>query len=328
MASFLDTKRNDICFRIQLWLVAILALGACDQDQQPQATSCSAFEIVVGFGVGGGTDLFARTLSKALQDDVGVPVQIVNITAGSGVAAFRDVLRRPKDGCSLLALTTDYIVLASVQPQDVDLSQLRFLTRAHAELGLLSAKSDLDGGWNAILARARNEDRPLLVGGVGARSFDRAVVNLALKNAPASIRFRYIPYSGAKEMQADLLGGRLDLIYDEYGVMKPLLDAGKAKAVVFFYNEPLDVLPGVPTTTDLGLTTPPPIWRGLGMHKNVPDPIAIKLESAILEALNSPAYKVYEQNRRLDLIDGRLDGAAFTAAIDEELIQFKAVLGQ
>ena len=282
--------------------------------------SCRAIEILVGFGVGGGTDLFARNMATGLRRVIGLPVQVVNITGGSGVGAFRELVKRRADGCTLLALTTDYVVLSVLQPEDVDLNRLRPVLRAHTELGLLSTRRDGEVNWAALRENAREEDRKLLIGGVGARSFDRAAVDITL--GEAGLPYRYIPYGGAKEMQADLLGGRLDAIYDEFGVMKPMLDAGEARALVVFNEYPVDLLPDTPPARALDLNVAPPIWRGLAIHAETPDTDISRLIDAAQKAMATPHYREYEMLRHLDLMDGALDGPAFASALAGERAAF------
>ncbi|MEO0398865.1 MAG: tripartite tricarboxylate transporter substrate binding protein [Pseudomonadota bacterium] len=318
------------CVTLKAFAGLLAVFGAACGSPAPsneRATAdarCSAIEILVGFGIGGGTDLFSRTLAGALRKDLGAPVQVVNITGGSGVSAFRELMKRPANGCTLLALTSDYVVLHTLQPKDVDLNRLAPLARAHTELGLLSGRADGPASWDALVALAKAEDRRLLIGGVGARSFDRAAVDITL--ADAGIAYRYIPYSGAKAMQTDLFGGRLDAVYDEFGVMKPVYEAGAARPFMVFNDEPIALLPDTPTASALGLNVAPSIWRGVAMHWETPGADIDRLALAIGRALQSDSYKTYEAQRRLDLMQGGLSAADFTTALASDQREFAAVL--
>lgn len=259
-----------------------------------------------------------------MRADMGTPVQVVNITAGSGRGAFRELMKRPADGCTLLALTSDYLVLEAIHGDEVDLGQLTLLARAHAELGLLSARGDAPARWEDIVERARQDNRRVLVGGTGAKSFDRTAVDITL--GASDIAYRYIPYNGTKEMQADLLGGRLDAVYDEYGVMKPLYEAGVATPLLVMSDTPLARLNTVPTATALGLEAAPAIWRGIGIHAETQETDKLRLAKATARALRSDAYVAYEKARNLDLLEGRLDGPAFAHALAQERGAFQAAL--
>jgi len=306
-----------------LLVLVVAGVSACG-EREARAGPCPAVEVLVGFGIGGGTDLFARNLAEALQKERQVPVQVINLTGGSGVAAYRELISRPADGCTLLALTSDYVVLATMQPDDVDLNELRFLLQAHRELGLLSTRTIGNTTWSETVAAARREQRPVLIGGIGARSFDRLAVATTL--AGSSVRYRYIPYSGAKEMQADLLGGRLDVIYDEFGTMKPLFDAGQSRPLVLLHDTPIDLLPDAVPAPMAGLQVPPPIWRGIVVHANTPQNVATELEESLRRAMQRENYKVYEAQRYLNMLGGMRDASSFTATVQQDLREFRAML--
>ena len=299
------------------WLLICGLLAACDVTP-PAAEACKRLEILVGFGIGGGTDTFARQLAAPLSEVAGLPVQVANLTAGSGIAAYRELLARPADGCTLLAVTSDYPILSLYEPETIDLDALDFLVRAHAEIGLLLERSGAQGSWPALLEHLRRERRSLLVGGVGARSFDRSAIAIAL--ADQGLRYRYIPYGGAREMQADLLGGRLDAMYEEFGAAKGLLDSGQVEALVVLTENRVEMLPDAATAAELGLPVPPPIWRGIAMRNAVPDDRIAEVAAAVNHALQSETYVAYEQGRYLHLGQGYLgDSGAFSEAVQAEV---------
>lgn len=299
------------------WLLACWLLAACDVTP-PADDACRRLEILVGFGIGGGTDTFARQLASPLAATAGVPVQVVNLTAGSGIAAYRELFARPSDGCTLLAVTSDYPILSLYEPETVDLGKLRFLVRAHTEIGLLLEQAGHRNSFPALLETVREAQRSLLVGGVGARSFDRSAITIAL--ADRRIRYRYIPYGGAREMQADLLGGRLDAMYEEFGNAKGLLDSGQLQALVVLAKHRVEMLPYAPAAAELGLSVPPPIWRGVAVNGAVPEVRAAELSAALNRALQSPSYVAYERGRYLHLGRGYLsDAEAFADAVAGEL---------
>lgn len=302
--------------KLRFLLAAVFSvLVSCDAQPQEKG-ACRSMEILVGFGAGGGTDLFARHLAEGMASQLNKPVTVINYSAGAGRAAFRELFKRPANGCTILAITSDYVVLSAFQPREIDLSKLTFIARAHIEVGLLSANGRGLTDWNALILDARKADRPLLIGGIGARSFDRSVVTQALIGT--DLRFRYIPYDSTKEMQADLLGHRLDAVYDEFGVMKPLYQSGQAQPLVVLNNDRITPLPDTPSAPELGLVSPPSIWRGVALSAETSDAAVRAIEDLVTTAMMTPAYRQYEQDRGLNLIDGRADGSTFAVDVMRE----------
>src|SRR5918996_693526 len=67
--------------------------------------------IVCPWAAGGGTDRVARQLAVLLEQDLGVPVNVVNATGGDGVTGHsRGALARP-DGYSMTLVTSEIATL-------------------------------------------------------------------------------------------------------------------------------------------------------------------------------------------------------------------------
>ncbi|MBO6675261.1 MAG: tripartite tricarboxylate transporter substrate binding protein [Rhizobiales bacterium] len=303
------------------------ALLAATQSLAQDATiGCSSVELIVGFGAGGGTDLFARSIQPRIEEELGVPVQVLNITGGSGVVAFRDVMRRPADGCTIFGINTDYVLLeVTGAAAELSLLDMSPLVRAHVDIGLLNASASGAESFEAMVMTARNEGRDLLIGGVGAGSFDEGAVMILMDQS--DIGYRFIPYDGAQEMHADLLGGRLDLAYDEVGVMLPMAEAGQVRPLLVAFDERIDSLPEVPTAGELGLNVSPPIWRGVAVRRETPEDIKQAIASAVEAALSDERYRAYEIGRSLDIVPGFAGPDAFPDIVRLEIENFAASLG-
>lgn len=294
-------------------------------NAESKKVDCRSVEVLVGFGAGGGTDLFVRSVTDSMEDSLGVPVQVINMPGSTGGLAFRDLTKRPADGCTILATVTDYIVGEANGQSDLSLiEETDPLVRAHVDIGTISVSHDnAAADWNALVEKAKEDNKTVFIGGIGAGSFDEAVVNILLANA--GIEHKFVPYDGAKEMAADLLGGRLDAIYDEVGVMEPLVKADQARVMFISFDKRLDMWPDVPTADELGLKTSPPLWRGMAVKKGTPEETRAVLEAAVTKALDADKYKDYAHQRALDVSPGFMDSEQFSKVLDDELKDFKAV---
>lgn len=312
-----------------LMTAVLLALqaGPSTDTAKAEDTSfdCRAIEFIVGFGAGGGTDLFARAIQPGMEEELGVPVQVLNIPGGSGTIAFAEVMNRPADGCTVFAINTDYVLLEVTGASDLSLLDLSPLVRAHVDIGLLNAGVEGAQTFQSLLSQSREEGRDLLIGGVGSGSFDEGAV--AILMAQANVNYRYIPYDGAQEMHADLLGKRLDLVYDEVGVMLPMTQAGQVKPLLVAFDQRIEALPDVPTASELGLGTSPPIWRGIGVREETPDMLKQAIASAVEAALDGDAYRAFEASRSLDIAQGRAGPDLFRSIVAAEIESFSNSLG-
>jgi len=315
--------------RIVNWLgVVLVGLIVAGWATPSSAASypCKSVEWIVGWGAGGGSDRFARSIARGVSENLGVPVKVINMKGASSVLAQQETIKRPADGCTIFSITPDQITneLTGL----TDLSTLGTLTpvfRAHVDVGMLHSK---EGGkfetWEAVVVYAKANEGELLIGGTGAASFDEIVANVVMKSAGAT--FRYIPYESAKEMHADLLGGRLDVIYDEVSVMSGMIEAGQVRPLIVLAEKRLEKFPDVPSAKELGYQVPPSLWRGASVKKGTTDDIVMMLEAAYRKAADTDAYKEFEEGRLLNLYPGRLGSADFTKVIADEHGTYKDVI--
>ena len=306
-------------------LVGLIAVGWTSPASAADYP-CKSVEWIVGWGAGGGSDRFARSIAPGVSDVLGVPVKVINMKGGSSVLAQEETIRRPADGCTIFSITPDQITneLTGL----TELSALGTLTpvfRAHVDVGMLHSQ---EGGkfetWDSVIDYAKANEGELLIGGTGAASFDEIVVDVVMNSADAT--FRYIPYESSKEMHADLLGGRLDVIYDEVSVMSGMIEAGQARPLIVFAERRLEKFPDVPSAKELGYKVPPSLWRGASVKKETPDEIVAMLEAAYMKAADSDAYKEFEEGRLLNLYPGRLGSEDFTKVIADEHGLYKGVI--
>lgn len=298
----------------------ITAAFALPDEIHAAELDCRSVEFVVPTGAGGGTDLMARSLAQGFEEASGISAQVVNVSGGSGIVGKQEVLSRPANGCSLLAITLDYVIFEANGVEAASLADMAPVYRAHADVGFLHAGTEGSiGSWDDARAKAE-ADGPLLIGGTGSGSFDEAAIDIMLKDA--DVDFRYVPYDNPGEMHADLIGGRLDLMYEESGVAAPLIDGNKITPVVVAYTERVDIYPDVPTVEEAGLSVSPPIWRGVAVHGDTSADIVTVLEGHMAAAAKTQAYIDFAKQRGLDIIDGALMSEAFAESIAEQRAVF------
>jgi putative tricarboxylic transport membrane protein len=287
---------------------------------------CKSVEWIVGWGAGGGSDIFARSIAPGLSENLGVPVKVTNMKGASSVPAQEETIKRPADGCTIFSITPSLITneLTGL----TDLSTLGTLTpvfRAHVDVGMLYSK---EGGkfetWEAVAVYTKANEGKLLIGGTGTAGFDEIVANVVMQSAGAT--FRYLPYESASKINDDLLGGRLDLIYDEISVMSGMIEAGQMRPLIVLAEKRLEKYPDVPSAKELGYQVPPSLWRGASLKKGTPDDIVMILETAFTKAAATDAYMKFEDGRLLNLYPGRLGSADFAKVIADEYGMYKDVI--
>jgi len=130
--------------------------------------------------------------------------------------------------------------------------------------------------------------------GVGASSHVSAVF---FQNISGT-RFQLVPYRGLAPAIQDLIGGQIDLVFDQVSNTLPHVQEGKIRAYAVAAKTRLALAPDVPTTDEAGLPDfHISVWHALWMPKGTPKVIIASLNAAIVETLADPAV----QRRLADL---------------------------
>jgi tripartite-type tricarboxylate transporter receptor subunit TctC len=99
----------------------------------------------------------------------------------------------------------------------------------------------------------------------------------------------HVPYRGAGPALNDLLGGSVDMMFDNLPSSMPHIKSDRLRALAVAWPTRLDTLPNVPTFKELGLAAVnEPVWYGLVAPAGTPDVIIQKLHAATVKVLNLP----------------------------------------
>jgi tripartite-type tricarboxylate transporter receptor subunit TctC len=108
------------------------------------------------------------------------------------------------------------------------------------------------------------------------------------------------------------VGGHIDLLHEEPGVIISLIDAGTIVPIIAFTEERLKRFPNVPTGRELGVDITFGRWRGLAVKKGTPKERIKILHDGFKKAMDSDVYKTITHSQLLDLRPGYLSPDDFT----------------
>lgn len=102
-----------------------------------------------------------------------------------------------------------------------------------------------------------------------------------------------------------MLGGHIDTIFEEPGVVIGMVEEKLVTPVMILTGKRLAKFPDVPAAGEIGVV-PPMMWRGIAVKRGTPPEIVKYLEQVFTKSLKSNLYKSFEQNRLLYLYPGYL----------------------
>jgi putative tricarboxylic transport membrane protein len=301
--------------------VAMLFLGAslALAIEKPKNYPERPVEVVVGYGAGGGSDLFARAIVAEARKLMKVPLPVVNKPGAGGVVALEYLQGQPADGYTILAGAATVVLtgglLGMTKYQYTDFAPI---IRAQHDVMLLVVKYDSPFKTiQDVIADAKARPGQQTWGIVGTAKGYQAYIADSFANA-VGITPKIIPFDKAGRQQAALLGGHTQVMLDEPATVISLAEGKKVRPLLAFSKERIRPFPDLPTIGEMGAKDFPGIYRGVVVKKGTPPEIIRYLVEVFTAAYHSPAYKKYEAADFLDLRKGFLGPQEFEAFLRED----------
>jgi tripartite-type tricarboxylate transporter receptor subunit TctC len=294
-------------------VLALPATGALAESAWPD----KPITLIVPFPPGGGTDLVVRTLQPALSRELGQNVIIQNTGGAGGTVGSGQAARARPDGYTALAVTTSTTALsASLYKKlpynpEKDFDYIGFIGTSPYVLAVQPAlkAATVDTLTDALKAR-----RTGTFASVGAGTVSHLLGEMFTKDKKLDLT--HVPYRGAAPAYTDLIGGQVDIMFDNPVGLAPFVQSGKLVAVAT--TSPTPILPGVPTFASQGMPAYTQVlWYGLAFPKQTPEAIVQKMNAALNAALRDPAVA---SDLAAKGVDGRPGTSeALTQAVSHDL---------
>ncbi|MEI2417396.1 tripartite tricarboxylate transporter substrate binding protein [Orrella sp. JC864] len=251
--------------------------------------------LIVPWAAGGGTDSVARAIASALEKELGVIVNVVNRTGGSGVVGHSAMATAKPDGYTIGLITGELTMMhwqGLTKLTYKDFTPLGMINYDYAGIQVASNAKYQDVK-SLIQDIAQQPKGTLKASGTGQGGiWHIALAGLLLDQQIAPDQVTWIPSQGAAPAMVELVSGGIDIVPSSIAEGRSMLDAKRSKALAVMAPERNPSYPDVPTLKEgLGTGYTIGVWRGIAGPKGLDEQIAAKLESAIQAAFQSDTYK-------------------------------------
>ncbi|HYD79319.1 MAG TPA: tripartite tricarboxylate transporter substrate binding protein BugE [Paucimonas sp.] len=285
--------------------------------------------LIVPFAPGGTTDIVARIVADKLGKELGQTVIVENRGGGGGAIGAAAISKAAPDGYTLgvSTVSTHAVNAACNSKLGYDpIAGFTPITNMARTPNVLTVNIKFPAqDFKQFLDQVRKSPGKLNYATSGTCSIQH-MVGEQFKVATRTFVL-HIPYRGAGPALNDLLGGQVDMMFDNLPSSMSHIQAGKLRPLAIAWNKRLEALPNVPTFAELGLKqVNDPAWYGLVAPAKTPDDIVRKLHAATLKVLNLP-----EVRDRLKLQGAEPVGntpAEHAAEIKAELEKMKNVVAK
>jgi tripartite-type tricarboxylate transporter receptor subunit TctC len=247
--------------------------------------------MVVPYPPGGTTDVLGRMVAEGLSERLGRQVVVDNRSGASGIIGTEYVQKAAPDGYTLVFVSSGHGVLKDLypnlpfDPNDDFTAVARIAGTAyalvvHPSLGV----SDLAG----LIALAKQKPGTLSFASTGMGTAQH--LSGELFKRLAAIDIVHIPYRGSGTVRADLMTGRVPLMFENLALMAPVLQRGELRGLAVTGAGRSPLVPQIPTMAESGFPEATiEGWFGLLGPKGMPAPVVAALNAATNATLQSPA---------------------------------------
>jgi tripartite-type tricarboxylate transporter receptor subunit TctC len=280
-------------FKVSIAFLILLGFANTIYAQTSAGYPDKPVRIIVPYPPGGFNDTMARIFARKLQTSLGQTF-IVDNKPGGGTILGTDIgAKASPDGYTLLVAGFPLVVnqyLSNKLPYDSkkDFSPI-ILGGQTPNLLLVPIASPIKSLADLVAAAKANPGK-LNYGSSGNGTSQH--LSMEYFKSVTGTELNQIPYKGSAPMVADLLGGQLDVMFDNLPNALPHVKAGKMRALGVTSAHRLSSAPSIPTLAEQGYPGfEVSVWYGLVAPANVPTPILVKINAELNKALKSEEVK-------------------------------------
>jgi tripartite-type tricarboxylate transporter receptor subunit TctC len=241
------------CAAVGAVLALVLVLGP-PPPASAQAFPAKPIRMVVPFAPGGPVDMIARVVSPRLAEALGQTVVVDNRAGGGSTIGTELVVRSPGDGYTVLLTSSSIAINPSMYPQITfdpvrDLVPVTWIAASPLVLvvhPVLPVKTVSD-----LVRLARKRDGEVVYASSGSGSAPHLAGELFA--SMVGVKLVHVPYKGAGPANADLLGGHVQVMFNNMLNAVPNVQSGKLRALGVTSVRRSPALPDTPPIAEAGV---------------------------------------------------------------------------
>ena len=275
-----------------MWKICplLFALALAVPAAVAQEYPAKPIQIVVPSPAGGNIDNLARRLASGLATELGQPVLVVNRPGASMITGTQFVSSAAPDGYTLLLASSTALAMNPVMfaklPYDPVASFSPVSMVAVQPMVIIVHPAVPANSLAELVALAKSKPGELFYGATGSS------IQLAVEyfNSRLGIRMEPVPYKGNSEGLTDLVGGRIQVLFDVITTSRGFIDSGKARALAITSRARSPAAPQIPTVSEQVLPGfEMSLFFALLAPPGTPDAIVARLNRDVAKVLASAA---------------------------------------
>jgi tripartite-type tricarboxylate transporter receptor subunit TctC len=288
----MKTKRNRIVQALGTMLTALFALvaGPATAAEFPN----KPVRLTIAYPAGGSTDVAARILAAIAEKRLGQPIVVYNKGGAGGQVGWTEMSRQRPDGYSIGFINLpafNTVILDPERKAAFTVDDFIPVINQVLDPGIIWVKSDSPHkSLKDLLAAAKRTPNKISAGTTGILSDDHLAILMMEEASPGAV-FRIVHFEGGAPQLTAVLGGHLDVAFDNVGTVFRRIRSGELRALAVMDTQRSRFIPDVPTMPELGFPTViSNSTRGIAAPKGTPAPVVKKLQQVLKQAMDDPEH--------------------------------------
>jgi tripartite-type tricarboxylate transporter receptor subunit TctC len=267
----------------------VLALGFCTPGiAAAQAYPAKPVRMIVTFAAGGGADFVARAVAPKLSESLGQPVLVENRPGANGALGADLVVKAAPDGYTLLLGAAGTMVVAPHLGANMPFDPMKdlapaalvaispFVVTLHPSLQANSVRD--------LIALAKASPGKINYGTSGTGGSPQLATELF--KSMTGVNMVHVPYKGLAPALTDLIGGQIQVVFADVGLVKGHIAGGKLKGLAVTSAARTSAMPDLPTVAEAGVPGyAAGTWYGILAPAGTPADIVSRVSAETRKAL-------------------------------------------
>ena len=293
----IDLARRAATLALALALPLLTLAQAAGQGAGPASTSPAAqpwpqrpIRMICPFPAGGGTDFIARLAAKHLSDRLGQQVYVENRGGANGAIGLQALMQSDPDGYTIGAISDGPIVANPALYEKLAYQPLRDFIPVAMMIRFRNVAE--------LIALAKAKPGALTYSSGGTGNFSH--LGLELLALQTGIKLLHVPYRGVGPATMALIGGDVQLMYNNVATSLEHVRGGKAIPVAIGEPARLPALPEIPAVAETVPGFEMSAWVALFVPAKTPKEVVARLSKEVAAMLKEPdVVKIFNEQQIL-----------------------------
>ena len=251
-------------------------------------------QLMVAFPPGGSTDVGARVVAAIAERSLGKPVVVLNKGGAGGQIGWTELSRQRPDGYYIGYINlpaTNTVILDPERKAIFGVDAFVPIINHVLDPGIVWVRADSPyKTLKDLVDAAKKAPNTIRTATTGILSDDHLAVLMLEEAAPGAI-FRLVHLAGGADQLKEILGGNVDVAFDNVGSIAPRVRSGELRGLAVMDPQRSKFVPDVPTMKEVGYPTVlSNSTRGIAAPKGTPRAVLKKLEEVLKKAMEDPEH--------------------------------------